>query len=210
MTLFESRFWSKVRITEAADCWLWIAARHIKGYGAVKYNKRMWKAHRVAWELVNGPIPESMLVLHHCDNPPCVNPKHLWLGTQQDNVADRDAKGRQASGDRSGSRLHPESRPRGETHYTKLHPEKVIRGDEHYARRRPDLLAWGDKNGSRKHPERLRPRRGVDNEQSKLTEAQVREIREASEAQHIIAKRFGISQMHVSRIKARTRWGHLK
>lgn len=58
--------------------------------------ENMWRANRAAWVLVNGPIPDGMLVCHHCDNPPCCNPAHLFLGTNSDNIADRDAKGRQA------------------------------------------------------------------------------------------------------------------
>jgi hypothetical protein len=54
----------------------------------------VWKAHRVAWTLANGPIPAGMHVLHTCDNPPCCNPGHLWLGTQADNMADMARKGR--------------------------------------------------------------------------------------------------------------------
>ncbi len=75
----------------------------------------------MAWELTHGPIPPGMWVLHRCDNPPCVKTEpdarwpegHLFLGTPADNMADRDAKGRNAKGDRHPSRLHPELRPRG-------------------------------------------------------------------------------------------------
>lgn len=65
-----------------------------KGYGYVWFRGKSRRAHRVAWERAHGPIPAGMCVLHRCDNPPCVNVEHLFLGTQLDNIADRDAKGR--------------------------------------------------------------------------------------------------------------------
>lgn len=64
------------------------------GYGIRQYKGRLWKAHRAAWDETYGPIPEGMRVLHKCDNPPCINPEHLFLGTQGDNVIDMAAKGR--------------------------------------------------------------------------------------------------------------------
>jgi hypothetical protein len=76
-----------------------------------------WFAHRRAWELTHGPITDGLHCLHHCDHPPCCNPSHLFLGAPADNVADMVAKGRQARGDRSGSRLYPERLARGEGHY---------------------------------------------------------------------------------------------
>jgi hypothetical protein len=75
-------------------CWEWQGARTAKGYG-VTSTKRAWsRAHRKAWILLNGPIPAGMFVLHRCNNPPCVRPDHLYLGTQSDNMIDRAAKTR--------------------------------------------------------------------------------------------------------------------
>lgn len=63
-------------------------------YGGILIDYKTVRTHRLAWELTNGPIPEGMLVLHHCDNPPCCEPEHLWLGTQADNMRDASEKGR--------------------------------------------------------------------------------------------------------------------
>lgn len=89
------RFWRHVEKTDG--CWLWIGARNHNNYGRLADSTRPGHAnlaHRIAWELTYGPIPDGMCVCHTCDNPPCVNPDHLWLGTHDDNMADRTAKGR--------------------------------------------------------------------------------------------------------------------
>jgi hypothetical protein len=94
-------------------CWLWTGPHDRRGYGFLYVgSRRRYRTHRVAYALAVGPIPDGLGVLHHCDTPPCCNPAHLFLGTDADNVADRDAKGRQARGDRNGKRLHPERWPR--------------------------------------------------------------------------------------------------
>lgn len=97
---YACRFWDKVCFGQPDACWEWAGARKgSQGYGEFGVNRMPATAHRVAWELTHGPIPDGLFVLHRCDNPPCCNPAHLFLGTHQDNMADRDAKGRVAHGD---------------------------------------------------------------------------------------------------------------
>jgi hypothetical protein len=88
------RFWAKV--DRSGNCWVWTGCINEWGYGAfMPYRaKQLVGAHRYSWQLHHGPIPEGLCVLHHCDNPPCVNPEHLFLGTFQDNVDDMMCKGR--------------------------------------------------------------------------------------------------------------------
>lgn len=77
-----------------SGCRLWVGGRHWQGYGVLKWGGKMCRAHRLAWEDANGPIPTGIDVLHKCDVPACINIAHLWLGTDADNRADCVAKGR--------------------------------------------------------------------------------------------------------------------
>lgn len=87
------------------DCVHWTGNHNEKGYGQLDWQRRTQRAHRLAWIAFRGPIPDGMCVLHRCDNPGCINVDHLWLGTQLENIADREAKNRGAPmPDNRGSR----------------------------------------------------------------------------------------------------------
>lgn len=89
------RFWKRVSITGKNDCWIWKLKPANKGYCQTWFGDNPCaKVHRVAWELTNGKIQNGLHVLHRCDNPPCCNPNHLFLGTQNDNNKDMALKGR--------------------------------------------------------------------------------------------------------------------
>ena len=96
----EERFWEKV--DKSDECWVWTGYRNRQGYGnfSVRGENNTFtstRAHRYAWQLVNGDIPTGMFVCHRCDTPSCVRPDHMFLGTQKDNLRDAVAKGRHAS-----------------------------------------------------------------------------------------------------------------
>ena len=121
-------YWPRIdRRGGAETCWLWQAGCDRDGYGKCRvhgFTER--RAHRIAYMLAHGPIPDDLWVLHTCDTPRCCNPAHLFLGTVADNNADMIAKGRDARGERSGARKHPERVNRGEQcHSAKLTEDQV-------------------------------------------------------------------------------------
>jgi hypothetical protein len=118
------RFWVKVDKRGPDECWEWIGHRNKNGYGTIRPGGRgnaSVTATHVSYELANGPIPNGLWVLHRCDNPACVNPNHLFLGTHQDNVDDMIAKGRKRA-------AHGEAQ-----HNSKLTTEQVIAIRQRYA-----------------------------------------------------------------------------
>lgn len=153
----EDRFWEKVNRRDDDECWEWMGATNALGYGSFFVEKvggviRTSLAHRMGYQLEVGQIPAGALVLHSCDNPPCVNPAHLSLGTNLDNAADRESRGRggQPKGSRSGN--------------------------------------------------------------AKLTEADIREIRDLYPfmTQDDLAMRFGVCQTTISRIVLGKSWSHVE
>jgi hypothetical protein len=114
----QRRFWAKVDVRKPAECWPWRAARHEQGYGIFQSDRGRY-AHRAAYELDRGEIPEGQVVRHKCHNPCCVNPQHLELGTAYDNIHDSVGDDRHSRGVRQG--------------LAKLNDEKVrfIRANRH-------------------------------------------------------------------------------
>ncbi len=158
-------------------CFLWLGPRTGNGYGAIKIGKKMCAAHRIVYEEFVGPIPPGLLVCHKCDVPLCVNPAHLFLGTNKDNMLDAARKGRTASGDRSWPRLHPEKLARGGRNGQHTHPEKTARGE---------------RNGGAK---------------LKLSDVvEIRRLLATGLTQQAVARMFSISNQQMSNIANRRSW----
>lgn len=92
---FEARFFARITKGTSDECWLWNGRRDPNGYGRIDWKRKPRLAHRVAFFLANPDADQELKVCHSCDNPPCCNPDHLWIGTQIDNINDMIAKGRQ-------------------------------------------------------------------------------------------------------------------
>jgi hypothetical protein len=212
-----------VTIDPVTGCWLWtgdVARR----YGRFWFNGANHRAHRIAYQMAGGTIPDGMLVCHTCDNPLCVrnddegtyevdgiaHPRrgHLWIGTDAVNQRDKAIKGRAIG----GLSLHPERAARGERNGHFTHPERTPRGDQSGPRLHPERMARGERHGTHTHPESIL--RGEGHGSAKITAQIVREIRAryaAGGTTHAqLAVSYGLGKSHVAKIIRREVWAHVE
>jgi hypothetical protein len=183
----EQRFLNKVNKLDGG-CWEWTGRLFDNtGYGQYSINSRPVSAHRHSYQVYKGDIPNGLLVRHTCDNRKCVNPDHLIVGTQQDNMNDMVERNRQSQGNTHYARTQPERLARGDTHGSKTHPEALVRGDE-----------W-----KKQHHEHINNQKGSKNCNSKLTDDDVREIRIIcvfAFTHKELAKMYGVSRPVMSKV----------
>lgn len=198
------RFWSKAdkngplytdtQTGETTHCWIWTGKPDPQGYGRFQIGNQNLLAHRISFEICHNESLGEFHALHRCDNPPCINPTHLFKGTHQDNMRDRDAKGRNTyySGDDHWTHKHPERLARGERNGKNTHPESRGYGENHWSHKHPDKVVKGEHNGS-----------------SKITLADVQAIRELHRqglSLAAIARLKNLSDTHVGRIVKGENW----
>jgi HNH endonuclease len=226
-----ARFWSKVERGGPDDCWPWRGGRDKDGYGHFTVNRPLpgkgYRAHRLAFSLSVRAVPAELQVLHKCDNPPCCNPKHLFVGTQGDNIRDCVAKGRYVN----CAMRSPQLLPRGERQWnSKLTTDNILQmrdmvasGQRLHAvgrifgvtkntvQRIVSGRQWSHVGGARSGSLKSRNIGGAHG-RAKLNEAQVIEIRAAvakGESMTDVAGRFGVSRTTVSGIISRKEWRHI-
>jgi len=213
----ETRFWARVdKDSSPAGCWLWTGGTASAGYGIIGINYKSIGVHRFSYALHNGPIPDGMFVCHHCDNPACVNPAHLFLGTPQDNMDDMASKGRAVHS--HAPRLSGESHPN-----SKLTQAQVDEMRSLYATGEHSIAGLATRyNVTRANVSfivKWRTWRTKDSPppefpgRAKLTADDVRAIRRAYATgkvlQRELAAQYNVTGSLISSIVSRRRWSHI-
>lgn len=212
------RFWS--RVDKSGECWLWTACKNPQGYGTLSVGGKPWQAHRYSYHLNVGEIPPGMYVCHHCDNPACVRPDHLFLGTHQDNMTDKARKGRAPvlAGVENGCAKLTEGQvmdirrqmasggsPAAIARQFDIAPESVRRIARGKAWMHLPVLPY--------NPAPRPSRHGAEANNSKLNDDAVREIRQlvagGGLSQRAIAARFNVDRSLIGLIANRKIWTHI-
>lgn len=204
----KARFWAKVNkngplpdqsnshYAGLGRCWSWLGYKDKDGYGNLSIQGKTTRAHRVSYLLAGGKLNDGRnYVLHSCDYPECTNPEHLKAGSNEENMIEMAVRGRAASGDRHGSKIHPNRWCRGDAHHSRLYPERLARGDRHNSRTKPESVPNGERVNT-----------------AKLSFDQVREIRllYASGGRPIdLAVLFGVRNSTICKIAHRKTWKHV-
>lgn len=182
----EERFWENVWPEPNSGCWLWTGAARPKGYGMISVDRRMRSATHISLKIHGIEVPTGKYALHSCDNPWCVNPGHLFVGTQKDNIADCICKGRAPY--QMNPQRHKESLARAREALIK-EPWRHARGARHGAYTRPDRVRRGEMCG-----------------RAKLTEVMVQEIRSSTLSNVALAEKFGVSDSAIWFARNRRTW----
>lgn len=191
----QRRFWTKVSIGGLDECWEWQASKNKQRYGQFGFEGTNKKAHRMVWTDTFGSIPEDMCVCHACDNPPCCNPLHLWLGTVEDNNNDKLAKSRQ---------------PKGKTHQyfgkelpasTKQKMSEAVKGERNHN--------YGQIASQETKQKQSLAHRGDNSPMAKLTSADIPVIRADPRLCKDIAPDYGVGTSTIIKVKSRATWKHI-
>jgi hypothetical protein len=212
-------FWANVERGEPDKCWPWKGPWLKSGYGTYGGGVNKELAHRVAFKLVNGPIPPKLFVLHHCDNPPCCNPGDLFSGTHLDNMRDMSEKGRSVHGEQSNlARLTELQVLEIYDAYLNGSPQVAVASEFGISPALVGLIARGevwqhlglkplDGTARKGHGKS----KGESHGQAKLTANQVREIRVLASrmTQQDLATNYGVSRTLISLVINRKVWRHV-
>lgn len=210
-TCFE-RFYALCDKTGSNGCWIWKGNKGKKGYGAFRYKGRTERAHRASWMMFKDSIPHGLQVCHKCDNPSCVNPEHLFLGTSKENNMDKVAKGRQAKGETNRHKLTSQE----VREIRDIYPQLTARALGRIYGVNASSVSSAIKGQSWSHIEAGKKqvmRNGVHHHNVKLTEQQVKEIRRryahGGIFQRELAADYGVTEHTVKGILSGRLWKHL-